>query len=263
MKPFLIWAGNKYSMRERIKAILPSGKRLIEPFVGSGAVFLNTEFSNYLLADSNVDLINLYNYLKRDKQSFINYCRSFFTPETNTQEVFNQLRDQFNQTQNHREKSALFVYLNRHCFGGIWSYNSKGKLNSPFGKREKRSFPENTMQQFYQKSHLADFKINDFATTMQTAKRGDIIYCDPPYVISTKKRLYTATQFNEEQQIELAHLAEELAKKGVTVVISNLAINFTEELYKNANIITFKTRYNINRCTSSKKHHYELLAIFN
>ena len=43
MKPFLKWAGNKYQIVHRIKEILPAGKRLIEPFVGSGALFLNTD----------------------------------------------------------------------------------------------------------------------------------------------------------------------------------------------------------------------------
>ena len=59
MKPFLKWAGSKYRIVDRIKAVLPGGKRLIEPFAGSAAVFLNTTYPDYLLADTNGDLINL------------------------------------------------------------------------------------------------------------------------------------------------------------------------------------------------------------
>ncbi|MCP3675531.1 MAG: DNA adenine methylase, partial [Gammaproteobacteria bacterium] len=61
MRPFLKWAGGKFLLTERIKGLLPSGKRLIEPFIGSGAVFLNTDYERYLLGDINPDLINLYN----------------------------------------------------------------------------------------------------------------------------------------------------------------------------------------------------------
>jgi DNA adenine methylase len=78
MKPFLKWAGNKYQIIERIKGILPEGKRLIEPFVGSGAVFLNTEFPRYLLSDNNQDLIILYQYLQEEGKKFIDYCSRFF-----------------------------------------------------------------------------------------------------------------------------------------------------------------------------------------
>jgi DNA adenine methylase len=71
-RPFLKWAGNKYQILENIKAILPHGNRLIEPFVGSGAVFLNTNYGEYLLADNNEDLINLFLILKREGEPFIN-----------------------------------------------------------------------------------------------------------------------------------------------------------------------------------------------
>jgi DNA adenine methylase len=57
MKPFLKWAGGKYRILNHIKGVLPAGKRLIEPFAGSGAVFLNTDYDTYLLADANPDLI--------------------------------------------------------------------------------------------------------------------------------------------------------------------------------------------------------------
>ena len=59
MKPFLKWAGGKYKLVDKIKEQLPKGGRLIEPFCGAGAVFLNTDFDRYLICDSNEDLINL------------------------------------------------------------------------------------------------------------------------------------------------------------------------------------------------------------
>src|SRR5262245_42490621 len=69
-KPFLKWAGSKTQLVRVLRAMLPDGNRLIEPFVGSGVVFLNTRYSQNLLSDSNRDLIQLYSILKAEPQSF-------------------------------------------------------------------------------------------------------------------------------------------------------------------------------------------------
>ena len=138
MKPFLKWAGNKYQIVERIKEVLPAGKRLIEPFVGSGALFLNTDYPAYLLADANPDLISVYRHLQSDGRDFIEACRLYFTPENNSPERFYEFRQRFNTTSDATEKATLFVYLNKHCYNGLCRYNSKGGFNVPFGDVYKR-----------------------------------------------------------------------------------------------------------------------------
>ena len=77
MKPFLKWAGGKYKIIDRVREKLPDGVRLIEPFVGSGAVFMNTDYSEYLLADANPDLINVFQHVQNDAD-FIDYAEQFF-----------------------------------------------------------------------------------------------------------------------------------------------------------------------------------------
>lgn len=77
MRPFLKWPGNKFKSRQQIIKLLPKGKRLIEPFAGSGAIFLNTSYQEYWLNDKNSDLINLYQQLQEAPSTFISYCRSF------------------------------------------------------------------------------------------------------------------------------------------------------------------------------------------
>lgn len=104
MKPFLKWAGGKYRLVELIKSTLPKGNRLIEPFVGSGAVFLNTNYSTNLLADSNPDLINLFQFLQKEGNGFINYCQSLFVAENNTESAPYELRGEFNATNDLRKK---------------------------------------------------------------------------------------------------------------------------------------------------------------
>jgi DNA adenine methylase len=176
MKPFLKWAGGKYRLVDLIKSTLPKGNRLIEPFVGSGALFLNTEYSANLLADSNPDLINLFKFLQKEGQAFIGYCQQLFVPENNTEPAFYKLREEFNATNDLRRKAALFVYLNRHCFNGLCRYNSKGGFNVPYGRYTKPALPENEMFYFYEKSQHAIFEVADFITTMEKAKTGEEVF---------------------------------------------------------------------------------------
>ena len=79
-RAFLKWAGGKYSLIEDINAKLPEAKKLIEPFVGAGSVFLNTNYSKYLLNDINPDLINLYNIVKHQAADYITDSAKLFRP---------------------------------------------------------------------------------------------------------------------------------------------------------------------------------------
>ncbi len=83
-RAFLKWAGGKYPLLDDIKKHLPKGECLIEPFVGAGSVFLNTDFSRYILADINSDLISLYNIVKLRTAAFIEEARKLFSASGNT-----------------------------------------------------------------------------------------------------------------------------------------------------------------------------------
>lgn len=168
MKPFLKWAGNKYQIVKRIRSILPNGRRLVEPFVGSGAVFLNTDYPDYLLTDANGDLINLYLQLQVEKGGFVDYCRQFFVPDHNQKDAFYHFRTEFNTMSDTRYKSALFVYLNKHCFNGLCRYNSKGQFNVPFGRYKKPYFPVEEMLSFCEKAQTATFQQANFVATMDS-----------------------------------------------------------------------------------------------
>ena len=235
MRPFLKWAGGKYRIVDRIKEVLPEGERLVEPFVGSGTVFLNTDFPQYLLADINNDLIVLYRVLQERGSHFIDYCESFFSPKSNSKDKYYEHRETFNKTSDPILKSALFLYLNRHCFNGLCRYNSKGEFNVPFGRYKRPYFPRREMKFFYEKSQVATFVCVDFESVMGSLVPGDVVYCDPPYVpLSDTANFtsYSAGKFNSEQQAKLARLAEELAQKGIPVIISNHETTFTKSEYE-------------------------------
>lgn len=265
MKPFLKWAGNKYQIVARIKEQLPQGKRLIEPFVGSGAVFMNTVYDAYLLADANGDLIQLYRHLQVEGDDFITYARQFFVPKNNTKEQFYHFRTEFNTTKDNRYKSALFIYLNKHCFNGLCRYNQKGEYNVPFGRYKKPYFPEKEMHFFHQHAQNAEFRHADFATVMAAAEPGDVIYCDPPYVpLSDTANFtsYSAGGFGVTEQQELARQAMACAERGIPVVISNHDTEFVREEYAGAEFVAFSVQRYISCNGSNRGKAAELLAVF-
>jgi DNA adenine methylase len=250
---------------DRIQAVLPAGRRLIEPFVGTGAVFLNTSFEQYLLTDNNPDLIRLYQYLQREGEDFVAFCRGFFQPETNQRDMYLTLRETFNTTTDLRLKSALFVYLNRHGFNGLCRYNSRGIFNVPFGQYDKPYFPESEMMAFYEKSQGATFLCQDFRTTMGSARPGDVLYCDPPYVPLNRTANftgYTAGGFGLSEQQALADSATHLSLQGVPVVISNHNTEFTREAYQDARLTVFDVRRSISCNGANRGKVGELLAVF-
>ena len=265
MKPFLKWAGGKYKIIDKVKDKLPNGSRLIEPFVGSGAVFMNTDYSAYLLADANSDLINVYSHIQRNGLDFINYAQVFFCPENNTETIFYEFRQLFNQTSDLTLKAALFVYLNRHCFNGLCRYNSKGGFNVPFGRYKEPSFPKKEMHGFYLKSQNAVFEYASFEDTMMQAEAGDVVYCDPPYVplsLTSSFTGYTQGGFGQKEQEKLSELANQLVKKGVCVVISNHDTLFTRQMYASAQINSFDVQRFISSKVNSRGKAAELLAVF-
>ncbi len=266
IRPFLKWAGNKFRIMDKIHEMLPpDGKRLIEPFAGSAAVFLNTNYEHYLISDSNPDLINLYNILKKEGNDFIKYCKRYFTEKNNASEKYYSYREQFNKTTEIRRRSALFIYLNRHGYNGLCRYNSKGGFNVPFGRYKKPYFPEKEMLEFHHKAKHATFKISNFDKIMTKSKQGDVIYCDPPYVplsSSANFTTYSSGGFIMDQQQQLSTLAEKLAKRGIPVLISNHKTKDTDKFYKNAQRKYFKVRRFIS-CNGNKRIHAgEVLALF-
>lgn len=265
IRSFLKWAGSKYNCLQEITSALPPGRRLIEPFSGSGVIFMNTDYPNYLMAESNLDLIEVFSVLQQQGEAFITYCQAHFNAETNRKEHYYQMRTHFNKLPLSFEKSALFLYLNRHGYNGLCRYNSKGIYNVPFGLYVKPYFPREEMLLFHQKSHKAQFIHNDFRNTFALAERGDVVYCDPPYVPlaeHTKPLPYTQKKFSEDDQIELAELAQEAAAKGIPVIISNHDTEFTRKHYHKAEIKSFPVSRWISCQSHLRQPVRELIAIF-
>lgn len=265
IRPFLKWPGGKYRLLEKIKIKLPHGQELIEPFVGSGAIFLNTNYEKYLLNDANNDLISLYQLLSREGNIFIQYCREFFVPKNNKERQYYRFREAFNKSKDKYERSALFLYLNRHGYNGLCRYNLANEYNVPFGRYRQPYFPEEEMQAFYEKSKQALFLCEDFSETLKRAKKGSVVYCDPPYVALNKTSNFTtyrAGGFPWSDQQKLAAISNTLAKKGIPVLISNHSNQLSQDLYKNAEVSEFKVQRFISCKALNREQVSELLAYY-
>lgn len=263
--PFLKWAGGKRKIIARIKSMLPEGKRLIEPFCGSATVFLNTEYQDNLIADTNKDVINIYQHFQKEKNSFVDYCQQFFIPENNDPDKYYQFRKEFNETENLKLRAALFLYLNKHGYNGLCRYNSSGGFNVPFGKYKKVTFPDSYIYDFIRQSNCATFITQDFEQTLLEAKKGDVIYCDPPYVQQNASKhtfRYNKDDFGLDKQEKLAKLAKLVSDKGIPVLISNHLTEFTREIYKQAELSTFSVRRSISCKGDKRVQAQEILALF-
>jgi DNA adenine methylase len=261
MRPFLKWAGGKSRLVGTIDSCLPTvgadGKpfnRLVEPFMGSGSVFLGIKREAYLASDINKDLVDLFMVLRRDKEDFVERCRLLFkdtfSKETDSASYYDH-RDEFNATakvlsapagvhQDHvveeamLQRAALFVYLNRHCFNGLCRYNSKGGFNVPVGQHSTPYFPEKEMLDFANMKADVTIACNKYEDTLEDAKAGDVVYCDPPYDELSNTASFDAYAkggFSRDEQHHLAELCRGLASNGIPVLISNHWTDFTVSIY--------------------------------
>lgn len=265
-RAFLKWAGGKYSLVDDIRSHLPVGDCLIEPFVGAGSVFLNTEYQSYILADINSDLINLYNIVKLRTDDFVRDVRMLFADTFNNPERFYSFRKEFNTSVDPYHRALLFLYLNRHCYNGLCRYNLRGEFNVPFGCYKKPYFPEIELYWFAEKSQNATFICEHYQDTLLKATAGAVVYCDPPYVpLSTTANFtaYHTNNFSIADQQNLARLAYQLSVESqIPVLISNHDTELTRDWYHQATLHVVKVSRTISRNIFSRSKVNELLALY-
>ena len=259
------WAGGKYPLLDDIKRHLPQGECLIEPFVGAGSGFLNTDFSRYILADINSDLISLYNIVKTRTDEYVQASRELFMPETNQAEVYYRFREEFNASQDPFRRAVLFLYLNRFGYNGLCRYNLRGEFNVPFGRYKKPYFPEAELYHFAEKAQNAEFHCLSYEECMDRADSNSVVYCDPPYAPLSATANFTAyhtNSFSPKEQAHLAEMAEKLVSKQIPVLISNHDTPDTREWYRAAKHFQVKVRRSISSNGGTRKKVNELLALY-
>ena len=265
--PFLKWAGGKRRLLPQLLPLIPAGKRLIEPFVGAGSVFLACDFSHLVLADNNPHLISLYQHLQRDPTAVADAVRALFVEANRTPAAYLALRQRFNSPDTDPlARAALFVYISRFGFNGLYRTNRQGECNTSYGHPKRvPSFQEDALLGFAKRLQQAELYCDDFEKIMDKSEAGDVVYCDPPYANQEDKRSFTGYGkhgFDWEDQTRLADKARELAERGIRVVISNHDTSSTRELYFGAQLHFLDVRRSIAAQADSRGTAHELVAVF-
>lgn len=270
-KPFLKWAGGKFKLLPQLIPIIGYPTQFIEPFSGAASVSLNiVDCPVIVINDANTDLIQTYQHLISEGNDFIDYCESYFT-DGNDEVVFYRNRELFNESVDKREKSALFVYLNKHSFNGLTRYNKQGKYNVPFGKYKSVTFPRTEMINFkdvMREKNQVYMHSLDFCEMKlyQNINENTVVYFDPPYIPLSETSSFTdyhTEGFTDVDQIRLVELAKHLRSQGAKVIISNHDVERARELYCDARkIIEVDVNRSVGASSESRGKVKELIAIY-
>lgn len=248
VRPVLKWAGGKTQLLDSLLPLIPDCyERYIEPFFGGGALFFALKPEQAIISDSNPELINLYKVLANDLGALIECLE----PYENDKELFLHIRSLDWTTLPAEEAAARTIFLNKTCFNGLYRVNKKGMFNVPFGNYKN---PKIINRELLEKaSHILQNKTiicSDYSEVItKHAKKGDIVFLDPPYVPISKNsdfKRYTKNQFYEKDHIELAEIVKELGSKGCHTILTNSNAKLVHELYSGYDIQIHKTKRNIN-----------------
>lgn len=257
-KPFVKWVGGKSQLLNEIRRKYPQNiEKYCEPFVGGGAVLFDIlqtfQPSEVLINDINKELINTYSQVK-------NNCEELILQLNELQETYKKLsqeerkilfyekRNRYNEIKindneiEDLEKAALFIFLNKTCFNGLYRVNSKGFFNVPFNNAKNPLIcDEDNLRSCSYLLQNVTLKVGDYKECESFIDEKTFVYIDPPYRPLTQTSAFTSyseNQFSDKEQIELADFIEKLSTNGATVVASNSDPknsdendNFFDELY--------------------------------
>lgn len=257
LKPFLKWPGGKSRHREKIQEIIKlidlNKATYFEPFLGGGSIFFHFQPKKAVINDLNSELINTYQVIKDFPEELIRTLQKHKDNfKGNEKNYYYEIRSMDRNSNYSKisqiDKAARIIFLNKTCYNGIYRVNQKGYFNTPIGKYDNPTiFDEENIFGIssYLNNETITISSKDYKEVVKTAKKGDLIYFDPPYDYDEKSIFlgYGEKIFNKSDLLELRNLSYDLMKKGCYVIISN---NYTElvkelfiETYKN-NALYFK-----------------------
>lgn len=270
-KPFVKWAGGKRQLIPILNQNLPeSFGTYYEPFLGGGAllfhILTDKNGQKCSISDLNSDLVLAYTTIRDRIDALItslkNHEKNY---QKDSESYYYSIRE--SNPRSEIEKTSRLIFLNRTCFNGLYRVNSKGKFNVPLGKYSNPNIvnEENirAVSHILQSSRTA-IKCRDFEAVLRDAKKGDLIYFDPPYqpVSATSNfTSYTTKDFTYDDLTRLAELCLKLDSRGCNVLLSNsdsqeVADIFAKNPWKIARIAANRS---INSNSKKRTGHFELL----
>lgn len=274
-RPFLKWAGGKTQLISDIEKALPknlSNQRFtyIEPFVGSGAVLfwmLNNfpQIEKAVINDINSDLINTYKIVSSKPKELVslldqfhNEYHSLQTKEEEQKSYYYQKRELYNLRETSKStQAALFIFLNKTCFNGLYRVNKSNGFNVPKGSSATPPICDaNNIYAVSNALQKVEFLCGDFEKTLQTATSNSFFYFDPPYkpLSNTSSfNTYTKDEFNDDEQFRLRDFCKSLDIIGHKWMLSNSDLKsknpddtFFDDMYSQFNISRVEARRSIN-----------------
>ncbi|MCW3160662.1 DNA adenine methylase [Chryseobacterium oryctis] len=287
IKPFLKWAGGKSQLMESLIGNLPSDfdsfDTYIEPFIGSGAMLFKVgcQFKNikkFVIADKNEKLVNTYLSIKYDFKNFINELEKLKNTHNSIDNIdekrdfFLENRAIFNSEINEKHKqAALFIYLNKTCFNGLYRVNKKNEFNVPFGKHKNPGIYDfenlKNIHKFLKKVTILNA---DYSKTEKYINGKTFFYFDPPYKPLTKTASFNSYNFeifSDSEQERLSDFCKKInQKKDVFWLLSNsdmknidIENQYFDDLYKDFNIERVLAKRSINSKGTARGNITELL----
>jgi len=256
--PLLKWAGGKRQLLPQLRRFYPDAfDAYIEPFFGSGAVFFDLHAQgrlrdrDVLLVDSNSDLIGCYEAVRSSPDEVARALDGLAAGHARGErahyyrvrdERFNPLRNRLRQKDGRiaytPELAAMLIYLNRTGFNGLFRVNARGAFNVPPGRYERPSIADRDKLSRAAEA-LSGPRVRllcgSFESVRDLAKRGDFVYCDPPYAPLSRTSnftSYTAPRFDQADQRTLQELVVALAHRGCRVLVSNSTADAIAALYE-------------------------------
>ena len=262
-KPFVKWVGGKTQLLDEIRKYYPSQvDKYCEPFVGGGAVLFDVlakcHPNDVLINDINGELINTYNQIKTNCNGLIDTLAKLqekywsSTLEENKalyfakRERFNSLKVNGNKKEN-LEKGALFIFLNKTCFNGLFRVNSKGLFNVPFNSAKKPLLCDaENLKACSRLLKKVKMSVGNYSQCKDFIDSKTFVYLDPPYRPLTETAAFTSYNengFGDKEQIELAKFIKAISRRKALVVTSNSDPknvreddNFFDKLYQKFSI---------------------------
>ena len=239
--PFVKWAGGKRQLLSQIKERIPEKyNNYYEPFVGGGAVVFGLQPKKALINDINKALINTYRQICKEPELFVKSVSELDAKMwEDGKEYFYFLREHYNdklmKAEYDMELAALFVFINKHCFNGLYRVNGKGLFNVPYNNSRRASVDEKMIMQISEYLQSVTICEGDFQDACKKAQKGDFVFLDSPYapLNPTSFESYTREGFDIESHKRLANLFDELTSRGCYCMLTNHNTELINGLYGN------------------------------
>lgn len=257
---FLRWAGSKRKSIPQLSAFfIDPDRHYVEPFAGSAALFFSLKPVHSTLGDLNGHLINAMRQVRDNPRGIFDAVRQIRRTKRN----YYLKRHQFNNSEPFGlDAAALFIYLNRNCFNGLWRTNASGAYNVPYGGTEMGAIPPvDLFIQCAATLQRARLCHQDFRKTLAGLHKPSFIYADPPYFSATERTFveYGKRSFGRRDLNDLVDALVAASNDGASVVLTYSDSMRLKGMPKKWNRTRFKVTRNVGGFAGSRKIQTEII----